>query len=104
MTRCSIRLSHHGICAAALAALAVAIQGAANAQQKVLKVVPHADLKVLDFRQTTATITIMHAGLVYDQLFNWDEHMVGRPQMLDAYAVSPDQLRYIFTLPPGLTF
>ncbi len=65
---------------------------------------PHADLKVLDFHQTTATITIMHAGLVYDQLFNWDENMVGRPQMVEAYTVSPDKLKYTFTLRPGLKF
>jgi peptide/nickel transport system substrate-binding protein len=88
--------------AAVLAALA-AIGGAA-AQQKVLRVVPHADLKVLDGYQTTAFITAMHMGAVYDTLFSWDEKMSPKPQMVQNYTVSPDKLKYTFTLRPGLKF
>lgn len=72
--------------------------------QKVLKVVPNADLKVLDPFQTTAMITKMHSALIYDQLFGWDDDMVARPQMVEAYTVSPDGLKYTFTLRPGLKF
>jgi peptide/nickel transport system substrate-binding protein len=85
---------------AALAALALA--SPAVAQQKVLKVVPHADLRVLDGHQTTATITAMHMAAVYDTLFGWDIDMVAKPQMVENYTVSPDQLTYTMTLRPGL--
>jgi len=48
--------------------LAVALAFAQPASaQKVLRVVPHADLKVLDGYQTTATITGMHMISVYDR-------------------------------------
>jgi peptide/nickel transport system substrate-binding protein len=47
---------------------ASALAGPASAQ-KVLKVVPHADLRVLDGYQTTATITAMHMASIYDALF-----------------------------------
>lgn len=38
--------------------------------QKVVRIVPHADLKVVDGHQTTATITGQHMASVYDSLFN----------------------------------
>ncbi len=37
--------------------------------QKVVRIVPHADLKVVDGHQTTATITGQHMASVYDSLF-----------------------------------
>ncbi len=74
------------------------------AAQKVLRVVPNADLKVLDPFQTTAMITKMHSALIYDQLFGWDDAMAAKPQMVEAYTVSPDGLKYTFTLRPGLKF
>jgi peptide/nickel transport system substrate-binding protein len=89
-------------------AFAAAVVGAfdvpAEAQQKVLKVVPNADLKVLDPFQTTAMITKMHSAFIYDQLFAWDEKIVTKPQMVETYTVSPDGLRYDMTLRPGLKF
>ena len=58
-------------------ALALGLVGAFAAAapasaQKVLKVVPHADLRVLDGYQTTATITAMHMASIYDALFAWE--------------------------------
>ncbi|MBI1778925.1 MAG: ABC transporter substrate-binding protein [Proteobacteria bacterium] len=74
------------------------------AQQKVLKVVPHADLRVLDGYQTTATITAMHMASVYDALFAWDSKFEAKPMMVEAYTVSPDGLKYTMTLRSGLKF
>src|SRR6266481_3162120 len=72
--------------------------------EKVLRVVPHADLKIVDPYATTATITLMHGQMIYDQLFAWDSKLVPKPQMVDKYEVSSDRLVYSFTLRPGLKF
>ena len=82
-----------------LAATALASPASA---QKVLKVVPHADLRVLDGYLTTATITAMHMASIYDTLFAWDEKMEVQPQMVQTYTVSPDKLTYTMVLRPGL--
>src|SRR3954451_12268950 len=71
---------------------------------KVLRVVPHADLKILDPYTTTATITLMHGQMVYAQLFGWNDKLEPKAQMVDHYEVSPDKLVYTFTLRPGLKF
>ena len=85
------------------AALLIAAPFAAQAE-KVLKVVPHADLRIVDPYATTATITLMHGQMIYDQLFGWDAKLVPKPQMVEQYEVSPDRLVYTFTLRPGLKF
>jgi peptide/nickel transport system substrate-binding protein len=87
----------------ALAALGLA-GGPASAQQKVLKVVPHADLKITDPIQTAALITRMHALMVYDTLLAWDEQLVPKPQMVESYSQSQDRLEWRFKLRPGLKF
>src|SRR5471030_2321420 len=74
------------------------------AADNVLRVTPHADLKVLDPHTNTATITVMHAQMIYDTLFAWDEKQQPRPQMVESYTVSPDKLVYDFVLRPGLKF
>src|SRR5277367_4732352 len=87
-----------------LIALACGAASAARADQVVLRVVPHADLKILDPHTNTATITLMHGQMIYETLFAWDEHLQPKPEMVDAYTVSPDKLVYTFTLRPGLKF
>ena len=89
---------------AAAAVLLALASGGALAQQKVLRVVPHADLKVVDGYQTTATITSMHMGAVYDTLFSWDESIESQPQMVDKWTLSGDKLTYTLTLRSGLKF
>ena len=84
--------------------LALAVAPVAAKAEKVLRVVPHADLKILDPYATTATITLMHGQMVYDQLFAWNEKLEPKPQMVDHYEISPDKLVYTFTLRPGLKF
>ena len=86
-----------------LLALLAPISGA-SAAEKVLRVVPHADLKVLDPHTNTATISLMHGHMIYDTLFAWDSKFRPRPQMVESYQISPDRLVYTFTLRPGLKF
>src|SRR5439155_2769861 len=88
---------------AAILLVLVAVPIGARAE-KVLRGVPHADLKILDPYTTTATITLMHGQMVYDQLFGWNEKLEPKPQMVDHYEISPDKLVYTFTLRPGLKF
>ena len=76
----------------------------AQAQQKVLRVVPQGEVKVFDPHQSQVNLTSMHAALVYDTLFSWDADMVARPQMVERWTVSDDKLLYTFTLRPGLKF
>ena len=84
-------------------ALLVPLDGA-RAVDKVLRAVPHADLKVLDPHTNTATITLMHGAMIYDTLFAWDSKLQPKPQMVESYQISPDRLVYTFTLRPGLKF
>jgi peptide/nickel transport system substrate-binding protein len=72
--------------------------------ETVLRVSPHADLKVLDPHTNTATITAMHGHMIYDTLFSWDEALQPRPQMVESETVSQDRLVYSFVLRPGLRF
>ena len=86
------------LCAAAGLAFA---PGAAQAE-KVLRIVPHADLKNLDPIWTTAYITRNHGYMVYDTLFAVDEALDVQPQMVGDWSVSDDGLVYSFTLRDGL--
>ena len=85
----------------AMLATSLAISGPAAAE-KVLRIVPHADLKNLDPIWTTAYITRNHAYMVFDTLFASDENLEIQPQMVDSWEVSDDQLIYTFKLRDGL--
>src|SRR4030088_1945383 len=93
-------------CFTVLAGLALAPVASAPpaAADKVLRVAPHADLKILDPQTNTATITLMHGLMVYAMLYSWDEDLQPRPQMVESETISPDKLTYTFTLRPGLKF
>src|SRR5258706_950913 len=87
--------------------LAVAVlfsPASAIAQQKVLKVAMHADVRTLDPFRTTQTIAGIHGMMVYDTLFSSDIDQNPKPQMVDTWTVSPDRLIYTFKLPDGLKF
>ena len=88
---------------AALVAAVLLIPGAAYAQ-KVLRFIAQADLRILDPISTTAYITRNHGYMVYDTLFAMDEKFQIRPQMVDKYETSKDQLTWTFTLRDGLKF
>ena len=72
--------------------------------ETVLRVVPQSDLRVLDPHATAATITRIHAMMIYDQLYGLDEQLVPQPQMVARETVSADKLSYEFTLRPGLVW
>ncbi len=72
--------------------------------ERVLRVVPNADLQTLDPINTTAGVVQSYAQLVYDQLFALDAEMQPQPQMVGAYEVSDDNLVWRFTLRDGLLF
>jgi peptide/nickel transport system substrate-binding protein len=70
--------------------------------RSVVRAVMHSDLKVLDPIWTPATITRLHAYMIYDTLFAMDERREVKPQMVERYEVSGDKLTYTFTLREGL--
>jgi peptide/nickel transport system substrate-binding protein len=67
-----------------------------------LRFIAQADLKILDPVWTTGYITRNHSYLVYDTLFGTDENLQVKPQMIDRTSVSPDGMKYTFTLREGL--
>ena len=83
---------------------ATLLSGPALAQQKVLKFIPQADLRILDPIATTAYITRNHGYMVYDTLFAMDAKFQVKPQMIDKWDISKDNLTYTFTLRDGLKF
>jgi peptide/nickel transport system substrate-binding protein len=97
---------------AQFAALTLAIAFAGNAllalpaaaQQKTLKFVPEADLRILDPIATTAYITRNYGYMVYDTLFAVNEKFEVQPQMVEKWTLSDDKLTYTFTLRDGLKF
>ncbi|NKC31057.1 ABC transporter substrate-binding protein [Falsiroseomonas selenitidurans] len=94
--------------AATLALGAALLAGPAWAQtvspDRVLRMVPNADLQTLDPINTTAGVVQSHAHMIYDQLFGRDAQQRPQPQMVGAWSVSPDALVWRFTLREGLAF
>jgi peptide/nickel transport system substrate-binding protein len=86
------------------AAVAVTSFTAPACAQKTLRAVMHSDLKILDPIWTTAYIVRNHGYLIYDTLFATDAEGKIRPQMVDKYEVSADQLTHTFTLRDGLAW
>jgi peptide/nickel transport system substrate-binding protein len=87
----------------AAAILAAALSPAA-AQDKVLRVVPHSNLNILDPIWTTQYMARNHGYMVYDTLFGTDEKSRVQPQMVERWTVSKDQREWSFTLREGLEF
>ena len=70
--------------------------------QGTLRMVSHADLKILDPIWTTANITRNHGYLIYDTLFATDADFKVQPQMAEKVEISADKLSYTITLRDGL--
>ncbi|MGV3653653.1 MAG: ABC transporter substrate-binding protein [Noviherbaspirillum sp.] len=96
------RMKARWIAGALLAAMATA--GAAQDTGKVLRMVPQADLKVLDPIWTTAFVTRTHGYMIYDTLFGVDAKGQVHPQMVDKHTANPDGKLWTFTLRKGLAF
>lgn len=86
---------------AATAALA-APSVRAQKEDQTLRFIAEANLKVFDPIWNTAYITRNHGYLVYDTLFGIDEGLQVKPQMVDRVTVSPNAMKYTFTLRDGL--
>lgn len=84
--------------------LATLTPGTALAQEKVLRVVPHSNLAILDPIWTTAYMSRNHGYMIYDTLFGTDEKANIKPQMVDTWSVSGDNRMWTFKLRKGLEF
>ena len=102
--RSVLRRSTLGALGALALALVLSAPAARAQEQKVLKFIPQADLRILDPITTTAYITRNHGYMIYDTLFATDAKFQVQPQMVDKYELSKDQLTYTFTLRDGLKF
>jgi peptide/nickel transport system substrate-binding protein len=91
--------------ACALVAAFAFVGGAGSSPARaetVLRVALHSDLKIVDPVWTTALITTHHGHMIYDTLFAVDEKLEVKPQMVDKWETSADQLTWTFTLRDGL--
>jgi len=82
----------------------LAFAGAAQPQDKVLRIVPHSNLNILDPIWTTQYMARNHGYMVYDTLFGTDEKNKIQPQMVEKWTESPDHRLWTFTLRSGLAF
>ena len=92
------------VTAVLLAAVAGGTGVSASAQEKVLRVVPHSNLSILDPIWTTQYMARNHGYMIYDTLFGTDEKSRIQPQMVDKWTVSPDNRLWTFTLREGVSF
>lgn len=91
-----------GLISAALSGVALA--QARLAEDRILRVVPFADLQSLDPIVSTVGIVQRHGTMVYDTLFGRDASQVPQPQMAQSFSTSPDGLTWTFILRDGLAF
>src|SRR5580693_6192086 len=80
------------------AAIVLALSFAAPAAAQTLKVAMGSDIKILDPIWTSAYAQRDFGYMVWDVLFALDEKLEVRPQMVERWEVSPDQLAWTFTL------
>ena len=81
-----------GANATALATVIWALVAAPAMAQTTLRMVSHADIKILDPIWTTALITRNFGYMIYDVLFAKDADLKIQPQMAEKYTVSDDKL------------
>lgn len=77
---------------------------AAQAQAKTLRIVPQANITILDPIWTTAYVSRNHGYMIYDTLFGTDQEGRIKPQMVEQWNLSKDKLSWTFTLREGLEF
>jgi hypothetical protein len=89
-----------GSLALLLAMPAVAQKGGST----TLRFIPQADLSSLDPYWSGVYITRNFGYMIYDTLFAMDSQFRPRPQMVETWKISDDELSYTFTLREGLKF
>jgi peptide/nickel transport system substrate-binding protein len=87
-----------------LAALSVLPAAAQSDAGRTLRLVPHADLSIIDPHFSGVYITRNFGYLVYDTLLALDHEFQPQPQMVDSWQISDDKLTYTFRLRDGLKF
>ena len=75
-----------------------------QAQRRVLRFAPQADLAILDPITTTGFVTRNHAFLVFDTLYGWDERYQAQPQMVEGHTVEDGGRTWTMALRGGLRF
>lgn len=91
-----------GAATAMVLGLGLTTAGSAALAETVLRVVPHAGLKILDPIWTTAYISRNHGYMIYDTLFSLDADGNIQPQMVGAVTRSDDGKTITLTLRDGL--
>ncbi len=76
----------------------------ARAETSTLRFVLVNDLASLDPFISTAAFVRNHGFIIYDQLFALDSKGDPKPEMVERFTVSSDNMSYSFTLRDGLTF
>jgi len=93
-----LKLGRRFACAlVAAAAFAAPAYAQSTSNGATLKVALHSDLKIVDPIWTTALISTHHGNMVYDTLFALDDKFEVKPQMVDKWEVSPDNLTWTLT-------
>jgi peptide/nickel transport system substrate-binding protein len=90
--------------AAAAAAALPRFATAQPAQNRVLKMVPQANLTSLDPVWTTANITRNHGHMIYDTLYGMDAGFRAQPQMAAGHVLEDGGRTVVITLRQGLRF
>ena len=98
------RRSLFAVAASAALVSGLLVPPSAQAQTKTLKVVPHANITILDPVWTTAFVTRNHGYMIYDTLFGTDLEGRVKPQMVDTWSASKDNKVWTFALRDGLEF
>jgi peptide/nickel transport system substrate-binding protein len=88
----------------ALATPLLARGATAQANTRLVRFVPAADLTVLDPLLTTTYITRNHGYMVFDQLYGLDDALRPQPQMAEGHSVEDDGRRVTIRLREGLRF
>jgi peptide/nickel transport system substrate-binding protein len=81
-----------------VAVLVLGLLAPAAAGAQTLKVAMGSDVKILDPIWSTAYIQRDFGYMVWDVLFALDDKLAVKPQMVETWEVSPDQLTWTFTL------
>ena len=88
-----------------LAALGLAAAvGLPASAETIVRLVPQADLKILDTTWTNALITRNYGLMVYDTLFALDSKLQPQPEMVQSFTRSDDGMLWTFTLRSGQKF
>jgi peptide/nickel transport system substrate-binding protein len=102
-SRPTIRTALQGF-AVAMSLLLATSAPARAATEKVLRIVMHSDLKMLDPLSAVGANTRHHGYFIYDVLFSQDSKFTPQKQMVEDWTLSTDKLTYSFRLRPGLKF